>query len=137
MPWLFSCFIYVIMICSPSFIQARNYTTEPGYADWFCPKHKKQFYDIDSWNKHLVKYHKLNDKIKETNKRITIFDGKTMWVLTEDGLKKMKEENTTVEKTPQIRKPNYQCPYCPMKFYTHGAFYWHRKNAHPNYIYSR
>jgi len=118
-------------------MQAKNYATDPGYADWFCHKHKKQFYDLDSWYKHLVKHHKLKDKLKDTDKKVTIFDGHNLWILTENGLKKMEEKETTVEKRPEPPTGNYPCPYCSRKFCTYAAYYWHRKNMHPNYIYRR
>lgn len=72
------------------------------------------------------------DKEVKEDSRITICDGKDVWELTKDGLKKLpKIEEKSVRRKGSVETgPRFKCKYCPKKFFTHSAWYWHNKNNH-------
>lgn len=108
--------------------------SEPWPSDgWYCEPHKKTFYDYAKFQQHMKKYHSKKKEAKEPTQKLTIFDGKEMWELTPNGLRKM--EPVVAEKSLEKKDATYACPYCSSRFYTYNAAYWHKKRAHPNAIY--
>lgn len=69
--------------------------------------------------------------------QVTIFDGHDVWELTPDGLKKMpKQEEKGLKKKGDVETgPRHKCRYCPRKFWTHAAWYWHNRNKHNDQFY--
>ncbi len=130
MRFLLAFFLSLIYL-SP--ISAGHCTDDFPQDCWYCPLHKKQFDSLGAYNKHIRKHHQ--DKAAEEKNRVTIYDGKEMWELTSNGLKKMELTPQQIDDCEKKADAIYKCPYCSRKFYTYSACYWHKKNAHPGEIY--